>query len=70
MPAAIVEQGTTARQRVITGSLGTLASLAEKARVRPPALVIIGEVVRLRDRLSWFRPQSETGYLASMAAMR
>jgi uroporphyrin-III C-methyltransferase/precorrin-2 dehydrogenase/sirohydrochlorin ferrochelatase len=59
-PAAIVEQGTTARQRVITGSLGTLASLAEKARVRPPALVIVGEVVRLRSRLSWFHPQSES----------
>lgn len=55
-PAAIVERGTTDRQRVHAGTLGTLPALAAAAAVRPPALVIVGEVVRLRDRLAWFRP--------------
>lgn len=55
-PAAIIEQGTTAGQRVVAGTLGTLAELAAGARVRPPALVIVGEVVRLREKLRWYQP--------------
>jgi uroporphyrin-III C-methyltransferase/precorrin-2 dehydrogenase/sirohydrochlorin ferrochelatase len=57
-PAAIIEKGTTAAQRVVTGTLGTLAQLAAGARVRPPALVIVGEVVRLREKLCWYQPRS------------
>jgi uroporphyrin-III C-methyltransferase/precorrin-2 dehydrogenase/sirohydrochlorin ferrochelatase len=55
-PAAIVEHGTTAKQRVYTGTLAALPALAAGARIQPPALVIVGDVVRLRDRLDWFRP--------------
>ena len=54
-PAALVEQGTTERQRVIEGTLGTLAGRVESAGVEPPTLLIVGEVVRLRDQLDWFR---------------
>ena len=54
-PAALVEQGTTDRQRVIEGTLGDLADRVEGARVEPPTLVIVGDVVRLRDKLDWFR---------------
>jgi uroporphyrin-III C-methyltransferase / precorrin-2 dehydrogenase / sirohydrochlorin ferrochelatase len=54
MPAAVIEQGTTAAQRVVTGSLSTLPALAADAALRPPTLIIVGEVVRLRDRLAWF----------------
>lgn len=53
-PAAIVQQGTTEEQRVITGSLQTLPGLAERAGLKAPTLIIVGEVVRLRDRLKWF----------------
>jgi uroporphyrin-III C-methyltransferase len=59
-PAAIVERATTARQRVIAGTLATLPGLAHANAVRPPALVIVGEVVALRERLRWFDGPGET----------
>jgi uroporphyrin-III C-methyltransferase/precorrin-2 dehydrogenase/sirohydrochlorin ferrochelatase len=55
-PAAVVEKATLPGQRVVEGRLGTLAEQALLAGVRPPALLIVGEVVRLRSRLGWFRP--------------
>jgi uroporphyrin-III C-methyltransferase len=58
-PAAIVQQGTTANQRVVVGTIATLPRLAEKARLRPPTLIIIGEVVRLHETLAWFRAGTE-----------
>jgi len=54
-PAALVEQGTTERQRVIEGTLATLADRVDGAGVEPPTLVIVGDVVRLRGKLDWFR---------------
>ena len=54
MPAALVERGTTPRQRVHTGTLATLPALAEKEQPKPPTLIIVGEVVKLRDKLNWF----------------
>ena len=53
-PAAIVQQGTQQGQRVVTGTLGTLPELADRAQLHPPTLIIVGEVVRLRDKLRWF----------------
>lgn len=53
-PAAIVSRGTAADQKVLTGTLETLASLQEKAQLPAPALIIVGEVVELHDNLSWF----------------
>jgi uroporphyrin-III C-methyltransferase/precorrin-2 dehydrogenase/sirohydrochlorin ferrochelatase len=58
-PAAIVQQGTTDSQRVLTGTLQTLPALAAAAQLAPPALLIVGGVVSLRDKLSWFRTESE-----------
>lgn len=53
-PLALVEQGTTARQRVHRGSLAALPESLERDSVRPPTLIIVGEVVALHDRLAWF----------------
>ena len=53
-PAAIVEEGTTARQRAVAGPLGDLPRLAAAAGVRSPAVIVVGDVVRLREYLAWF----------------
>jgi uroporphyrinogen III methyltransferase/synthase len=53
-PAAIIEWGTYPRQRTLVGTAGTLAEVARAAGVGAPALVVVGEVVELRDRLAWF----------------
>jgi uroporphyrin-III C-methyltransferase/precorrin-2 dehydrogenase/sirohydrochlorin ferrochelatase len=55
-PAALVEQGTTPQQRVLTGTLDTLPAIVHRSGVRAPTLIIIGEVVKLRERLKWFEP--------------
>jgi uroporphyrin-III C-methyltransferase / precorrin-2 dehydrogenase / sirohydrochlorin ferrochelatase len=54
MPAALVEQGTTAKQRVLIGTLESLPGLVASQEVHAPTLLIIGEVVTLRDTLEWF----------------
>ena len=53
-PAALVQQGTMPEQRVLVGTLETLPEILRTSDVRAPTLIIIGEVVRLRDRLKWF----------------
>jgi len=57
-PAAIVQQGTLPTQRVVVGDLGTLAARAEAARLRAPTLIIVGNVVKLREKLGWFQPEA------------
>jgi uroporphyrin-III C-methyltransferase/precorrin-2 dehydrogenase/sirohydrochlorin ferrochelatase len=54
LPAALVQQGTTANQVVVTGTLATLPQLVEGRSIKAPTLVIIGDVVRLHDKLAWF----------------
>jgi len=54
--AALVQQGTTRNQRVLTGDLESLPSIVEQAQVKAPTLIIVGDVVRLRERLKWFEP--------------
>jgi uroporphyrin-III C-methyltransferase/precorrin-2 dehydrogenase/sirohydrochlorin ferrochelatase len=53
-PFALVENGSRPAQRVVTGALGRLATLAAAHDVRSPALLILGEVAALADRLAWF----------------
>ncbi len=53
-PVAVVERGTTPRQRVIVGTIADIAARARAADVQPPALTVVGEVVRLRERIAWF----------------
>lgn len=54
MPVAVVQQGTTQRQKVVTATLADLAEKVEAAEMKPPCLTIIGEVVKLREQLNWF----------------
>ncbi|MCU0770870.1 MAG: uroporphyrinogen-III C-methyltransferase [Verrucomicrobia bacterium] len=54
MPVAMVSCGTTGRQRTVEGTLATIAELAAQAQLPPPSITVIGEVVRLRERLNWF----------------
>ncbi|HEX6320880.1 MAG TPA: SAM-dependent methyltransferase, partial [Burkholderiales bacterium] len=53
-PAALIQQGTTPQQRVLTGTLDTLPGIVRQGEVKAPTLIIVGEVVRLRERLKWF----------------
>ncbi len=53
-PTAVVQQGTLPQQRVVTGTLATIAAAVEDAHLHAPTLVIVGDVVRLRERLAWF----------------
>ena len=55
-PAALIQQGTTAQQRVLAGDLANLPEIVREGGVKAPTLIIIGEVVRLRERLKWFEP--------------
>lgn len=65
-PAAIVADGSLPRQRVVSGTLDRIVGTAQRAGIGAPALLIVGEVVRLRTRLAWFEhagtaPASEIG---------
>ncbi len=53
-PCAVIEWGTSPRQRTVTGTLKTIVSRVQRAAIRPPAVAVIGDVVRLRPQLSWF----------------
>jgi uroporphyrin-III C-methyltransferase/precorrin-2 dehydrogenase/sirohydrochlorin ferrochelatase len=53
-PAALVQQGTTPMQRVFTGTIASLPAIVEREQPKPPTLIIVGQVVRLHERLAWF----------------
>ena len=63
-PAALVEQGTTEVQRVFTATVATLPEAVAQADVHAPTLIIIGSVVRLREKLDWF--ETAAGRQASL----
>ncbi len=53
-PVALVRWGTTARQQTVTGTLETIVEKVKKAKLKSPAIIVIGNVVSLRDELAWF----------------
>lgn len=53
-PVAVISHGTTAKQETAAGTLATIADLVDRARLSPPAVIVIGDVVRLRRELNWF----------------
>jgi uroporphyrinogen III methyltransferase/synthase len=54
---AIIEWGTTKNQRTITGTLGNIARKAARHKISPPAIIVIGNVVKLRRTLHWFKKE-------------
>jgi uroporphyrin-III C-methyltransferase len=54
LPAAVIQEGTTPRQRVVTGTLATIAARALEEGLSTPALTIIGSVVTTREALAWY----------------
>src|SRR5450830_1232605 len=68
MPCAVIQQGTTQRQRVVTATLSDLAEKVAEAEMKPPCLTIIGEVVKLREKLNWFEPGiNDDGFKGNVA---
>lgn len=59
-PVAVIEQGTIARQRMVSGPLAEIAARVTTAGLRYPAVIVIGRVVELSTLLSWFAPSSES----------
>lgn len=70
-PAAIIEWGTYERQRVELGVLQDIADRAGAHRLGPPALLVVGPVVSLAEKLWWFgdRPQTDDGRLEEFAIL-
>ena len=57
-PAALVQKGTTAEQQVVSADLESIASKVSQKGVKAPTLLIVGDVVTLRNKLKWFDPQN------------
>lgn len=62
-PAALIHWGTTEEQRTVTGTLDTIVSLAETHAIRNPSMIVVGDVVKLSEKLSWFAPGAEAAEL-------
>ena len=60
-PAAVVQEGTTARQKVAVGTLETIVEEAKKAGIQTPAITVIGDVVSLRNEIGWYGNQPLSG---------
>lgn len=58
-PVAFIHWGTTETQRTVTATLETMTETASREDVRNPSMIVIGEVVRLRDELQWFEESSK-----------
>jgi len=56
-PVAVIEWGTTDQQRTITGQLDEIASIIERERYHNPSMIIVGDVVNVREKIQWFEEQ-------------
>jgi uroporphyrinogen III methyltransferase / synthase len=69
-PAAVVERGTLPDQRVVAGTLQTIAAVAADAAIRAPALIVVGAVAGLRERLVWFESRPLAGLSVAVTRAR
>jgi len=64
MPAAVIQRGTTPDQRIFTGSLTDLPAIVAREEILPPSLLIVGEVIKLREKLAWYHSAAESASAA------
>ncbi len=69
-PVAVVEWATLPRQRSLRATLATVAEAKEKAGLKPPAVVIVGEVARYADELNWFEHRPLSGKRVAVTRSR
>ncbi len=69
-PVAVVEWGTLPRQRTIVGTVGDIAERCTGAGIDAPAVIVVGEVVDLRDTLSWFEDRPLFGHRVAVTRTR
>jgi uroporphyrinogen III methyltransferase/synthase len=82
-PVAVIKEGTRPEQETVVGCLGDIATKAAKHHLTPPAVIVVGEVVRLREQLCWFdnlplfgkrilvtRPRHQAGALSRLLMER
>ncbi len=78
-PAAVIQQGTTPRQKTVVGTLDTIFQLVQKAKLSAPAILVVGDVVKLRSKVYWLgqkplyslrilitRTRSQSSYLTEL----
>jgi len=65
MPVALVQQGTTENQKVFTGTLENIQSIVEQEKPKPPTLIIVGRVVELQEKLSWYKTPEQPAHGAT-----
>lgn len=69
-PAALIQEGTLPTQRTVTGTLADIARRAEEAGLSPPAILVVGEVAGLRERLKWWETRPLWGKVAVVTRTR
>jgi uroporphyrinogen III methyltransferase / synthase len=69
-PVALVERGTLPDQRIVTGTLTTIAEIASSERVRAPAIAVVGAVVELGESLAWLPPRPLAGGTVAVTRAR
>ncbi len=69
-PAAVIQSGTTLEQRTVVGTLGDIPHKAREAAINPPAVLVVGEVVGLREHLKWWETRPLWGKTAVVTRSR
>jgi uroporphyrin-III C-methyltransferase len=54
-PVALIHWGTTTEQKTVTGTLSTIVEIVKNEKIENPSMIVIGEVVRLREKIAWFK---------------
>jgi len=69
-PAAVIQSGTLPEQRTVMGTLADIAARAQEAGIQPPAILVVGGVAALRERLAWWEKRPLFGKLAVVTRTR